>query len=516
MRQKIATKSSFVGITSKLITMVISFVVARLFYDYLGEEIRGISSVFSNVLSLVSLAEAGFGTAIIYALYEPLSKNETGEIKALMRLYKIIYRWIGLIVMVVGTCLIPTIPFFVKDVSCSFGYLVLIYMLQLTASGSTYFIAYKRNLMYADQKQYVAVIIDTLVQILCFGLRVIAMVVYRNYILYLFIQIFQNVFSNVIVHFWCNKQYPYLKEPVTEHYSKTDRLKQDVKNLTIGRVAGTIYSSTDNLIISNFLGVVSVALYTNYLIIAGVFKGLVDSMMESMRPILGNYLVATDDKDRVYDVFSAYTFIRFMIANVCTVGFVTLASPVIVIWLGERFVETQLLVIFMAVDLFIHITHAALTDFIAALGLFKNDRNMTIIGAVLNLTGSIILVPLLGIPGVLLGTVISQVYYWIARGVIVFGNYFKAHVGHYIITIFRYIVTVTIEIVGITYLFKTPFLAKGGIMMLILKIVICGIICVATGLLTNVGTKACKQTFELIKNTIFTRFSGEKKNDAAA
>lgn len=505
MREKIAIKSSVIGIFCKIIAYVISFILSKFFMVYLGVEIRGINGVFSNVIGFLQLAELGFGTAIIYALYDPLSKGNIGEIKALMYYYKIIYRIIGVIILFGGACFIPAIPFFMGDSSYSFGYVSLVFGIQLLTSASTYFLAYKRNLMYADQKQYIAVLIDTLVSIVCGIVKILVIIYTKDYVIYLFIQVIQNVLGNLIVNLWCNKVYPYLLEPVTEKYEKKDNLKNNVKNLMIGRIGGWVYSSTDNLIITKFAGLIKVGLLSNYYILVGMLKGLVDSALETIRPIIGNYIASSNDKKDTYKIFMSYSFIRFAIANTVTVGFILLANPVVTVWIGKEFLIEYDLVIWFAVDLFIHIAHASLTDFVNVLGLFKDDRNMALIGAFVNLFFSISLIPLLGTAGVLMGTAISQVYYWCYRGYIVFHGYFKEGVRYYVLTELKYICVTVLQIFLLYYLFETHFFMNASLLMVILKGFICVVTSVVAVVLTNLGTNELKYTFDMLRRNILKK-----------
>jgi O-antigen/teichoic acid export membrane protein len=105
-------------------------------------------------------------------------------------------------------------------------------------------------------------------------------------------------------------------------------------------------------------------------------------------------------------------------------GFV-LCDSFISLWLGKNFVLSIAISLLIVTDIFIHFVHGALVDYIAGLGYFRQDRKISIIGAILNLVLSLLLVNSIGITGVLIGTVVSQSFFWIFRSVIVFKTYFK-------------------------------------------------------------------------------------------
>ena len=54
----------------------------------LSVEYVGLSGLFSNVLSMLSLAELGIGEAIVFSLYKPVADNDTKKINAIMAFYQ--------------------------------------------------------------------------------------------------------------------------------------------------------------------------------------------------------------------------------------------------------------------------------------------------------------------------------------------------------------------------------------------------------------------------------------------
>lgn len=453
MRQKLAVKSSAIGLFAKLLTMVLSIISTRLFVDYLGIEIKGVSGIIANILSLLQLAEMGIGTAIIYALYQPIVENKKEEIKSLMAFYKKAYNYIGLLILVIGSVVSLFLKFFVGKTTYSWKYVYLIYFIQLAASVSTYLVgAYRRNLLYANQKQYITTIIDAVTNAVFTIARMIVIVYLQSYIVYLVLQLVQTVTSNLIASVATNHYFPYLKEKNVEPYDKMSELIGNVKNVIIGKIGGVVYNSTDNIIISKFVGVVAVGYMTNYYTIKTLIKTIVTSVTEPVRPMIGNYIREYKDVSKSFQLFLSYTFIRYFIANIVVVGMLVMINPFIDIWLGEGYTLSMLIPAFIAIDMFIDIVHGPTWEFINVLGLFKNDRNMSYAGAIINLVTSIALVMVMGTPGVLLGTVIAQCYYWTARACIVFKQYFRMGVGIYVRRVISYSLVTLVDTVIMLFL----------------------------------------------------------------
>ena len=62
-------KNTYVGIIAQVVTIILNFVNRTIFIKFLGVEYLGMGGLFSNVLSMLSLAELGIGVAMVYNLY---------------------------------------------------------------------------------------------------------------------------------------------------------------------------------------------------------------------------------------------------------------------------------------------------------------------------------------------------------------------------------------------------------------------------------------------------------------
>jgi len=502
MRKELAMKSSIIGVLAKLCSTILSFITTRFFVRYLGVELLGINGVFSNVLGFLQLAEMGIGTAITYALYQPIVDGNVKEIQILMGFYKKIYRCICALILVFGVLLTPFLTFFVEDAAYSNSYLVLIYYIQLASSASTYLLAYKRNLLYADQKQYISTFIDICVNACCCIMRILVILYIRSYIIYLLILVLQNIVSNLIISSYCNRQYPYLKEKAQDAYDKMDQLKANVRNLMIGRVGGWVYSSTDHLIISKFVGVTAVGLISNYYTLRTALCSIVGSIVAPIQPMMGNYVRSCKKKEKVFELFLNYSFIRFCIANVVTVGFIVMCNPVVELWLGGQYLLPKYIVVLLAVDMFISVTHGPTGEFVQVLGLFYDDRNMSLLGMAINLVSSLVLVQVLGIGGVLAGTVIAQCYYWFARARIVFRQYFHKGTWKYVFRIIKYVASTVAEVLALEALFSLSILSRCSIFWVIIRCVICVACCVGALALANFRTAEWVYMIDMLKKYV--------------
>lgn len=107
-------KNMAFGVGSQMLSILMGFFTRWMFIALLGKEYLGVSGLFTNVLSLLSLANLGFDTAIIYSLYKPLAEGDMVAVKGYMRVYRRVYRAVGATVFVLGCILMPFLPHLIK------------------------------------------------------------------------------------------------------------------------------------------------------------------------------------------------------------------------------------------------------------------------------------------------------------------------------------------------------------------------------------------------------------------
>lgn len=421
-RQDIAIKNSTVGLLSRLITLFFQFWTRRIFVQYLGVEMLGISSTFSSILNTLSLAELGFHSAVVYSLYKPLADNDYDKVNEIINVLKVIYRSIGILFIVTGMICCPFLRFVISGVEIS-GTVYAIFIIQMLNSACSYFLAYKRSLFHADRRGYITKEIDTGMTIVFSLIKVIVVIKTSNYIAYITLTTLQTIISNVFVHIMSRKNYPYLRRTQFNVGIFKD-IWSNVKALFMGKIAGYVYFSTDNLVISSIIGTVSVGYLVNYTTIISSIRSLTESILGPICPIIGHMLAEDSDTVKHEKIFRSYSYIRYVIACVTIIPTIVLLQSFISVWIGKNYLLPVSIVWLCCFDLYIHLVHTSLCDFVNGSGLFKEDKNIEIAGAVTNLVTSIFLAYKIGMVGVLIGTIISQMLFWICRSNLVYKHCF--------------------------------------------------------------------------------------------
>ena len=265
MRTKNSIMNSIASLISSLFNAILGIISQALFLKILNVEFLGINGLFTNIIAMLSIAELGVGNAIIVNLYKPLHENNIEKIKSLMHFYRKAYNIIAIVIMLLGIMLIPFLKYFVGEVTVQIN-ITIVYLLFLISTASSYLLTYKRSILYADQKNYIIKIIEIIYLFVYNIAQIVVLYLTKNYYLYLVTRIICQVIENICISITANKKYKYLKD---KNYKKLDKKTEKnifgkVKALSIHKIASFIVNGTDNLIISSFLGIVPVGLYSNY------------------------------------------------------------------------------------------------------------------------------------------------------------------------------------------------------------------------------------------------------------
>ena len=408
-RTKNSAINATVAMVSKIIYMVLSFICRTIFIKTLGTEYLGVNGLFTNILTILSFAELGIGSAIIFKLYKPIADENKERVKTLVHFYKRAYYIIGLFILIAGISVIPVLKFIVKDAPNIKENISGIYVLFLVNTAISYFFTHKKSIITGHQKEYILNLITLVVTIIQNILQIIFLLLTHNYIIYLLLQIGGTILDNVIAGVFANKMYPYIKE---KNYTKINKAEQrnifnDVKSLVLYKLGYVISNGTDNIIISSSLGVSMVGLLSNYTTIITAITTLVSSAFTSITASIGN-LNTIKERKRKEEVFYETLLISFLVYGYVSIAVVLLINRFITIWLGAEYLLGIDICFALGFNLYIDGVRFVNYTFRNTLGLFKKGRLMPLFSSFTNVVLSLILVQYIGMFGVLIATGLTR------------------------------------------------------------------------------------------------------------
>ena len=397
------------GFLGRVLTILLNFVVRTIFIYCLNEAYLSVNGLYSNILTVLSLAELGFGSAMVYRMYAPVAIKDYQKTAALLQFYKKIYIIIGVVIFLLGLCVIPFMDYIIKDKPDISG-LTLYYILFLVNTSISYwFSSYKASVLYADQKEYIKTNVQNTMAILQSGLQIVLLLLFRKYLLYLLVQLVGNIFLNLYVAHLVDKRYPEIQTYQGASLSAEERvqIRKDTEALVLSRFGHVALNGTDNIIISAVVGVLWVGRLSNYTLICDSVTSVLCQITAAITGSLGNFF-ATEDKHAGYALFKKVEFLNFWLYGFSFIALVTLLDPFVQIWAGGRFVLGLPISIAIAINFFVAGYMNTLWVFRSTLGLFKQGKFRPILVAILNIVLSIVLGRLWGVFGVLFATFLSR------------------------------------------------------------------------------------------------------------
>lgn len=440
------------GLTNRALSVLISFIVRTVFIKCLSADYLGINGLYTSILTMLSLAELGFGTAMVFSMYKPLAENDQHKLQQLMKLYKTVYSIIGTFILVVGLILVPFLKYLIKDPPDVEGITFYYILFLLNTVFSYWFFAYRNSLLQADQKAYVINNVSTISNILKSIVQIILLLVFHNYTVYLITQILFTILQNIWLALKVRKTYPWIRQNCKDRISKKERNRifKDVKALMINKVSHVVLNATDNIIISSFVGIKWVGILSNFTLIVDAITSVLTQITSSFSASLGNYF-ASEDNESGYILFRRVEFLNFWLYGFSSISLLILLNPFVTLWVGENYTLDNFSVVALSINFFVAGFMNTLWTFRSTLGLFVQGQYRALVVAFLNIVLSIALSYPFGVAGVLIATSISRalVNLWYDPLILHKYGFNKSVKSFYLRYLFRIILLVLVSIIMI-------------------------------------------------------------------
>lgn len=444
-RTQNARRGIVAGALLKVCQMILPFMMRTIMIRIMGAQYLGINSLFSSVLNILNLAELGVGAAMVFSAYEPIAKDDTATICALLRLYRRYYRIIGVVIGLLGLSLLPVLPTLVSgDIPSELNMYVL-YLMNLGTTVLSYWLfAYKNCLLQAHQRNDIVSFVSIATMFVQYGTQFVILPVFRNYYLYLCVNLAIQILNNVIVALITRKIYPQYKPTGILSREFVKSINQKIRDLFTGKIGSVVVKSVDTIVISSFLGLRMLAIYQNYYFILSSVINIIEMVLSSIVAGLGNSFI-TESKEKNFADMEKFTFLLMWIVCVCICCFLGLYQPFMMLWVGESLMLEYGAVVSLAAYFFVYILNRLLNVYKDAAGLWHPDRFRPLTTAVVNLALNLWWVNRWGVYGVIWSTVLSILVIgipWITNTLF---SYFwgKDHIRSYMLQILSFAVMAT-------------------------------------------------------------------------
>lgn len=432
-RTKNAGKGMAFEVLKNFNGIILSFVSRTAMIYCLGIEYTGLGGLFTSILNVLNLAELGVGTAMIYSMYKPIAEDDEVKLCALINLYRKYLRIIGGVILGLGLCLMPFLDKLISGSVPDDINIYILFLMNLSVTVCSYWLfAYKTCILLAHQKNYVTERIDVVLNLIFSVLQILTLITLKNYYAYFGLELVRQVCSNLIKAYAAKKRYPQYKAKGTLDKSEEKGIRKKVKDIFTSRIGEVITGYADTIVISAFLGLTLLAQYQNYFYIFTAVTGVVGVIYNSTRAGIGNSLVTEPKSKNMRDI-NIFTLLIFWISTVCVSGFICLYQPFIKVWVHKENMLPFEIVMCLSVMFIVQQYRRVLETYRVAGGSWHYDRFRPLIAGLVNLALNLIMIQYIGLYGVVLSTIISEVVVSIPWVIInVYKNVFEASAKNFV------------------------------------------------------------------------------------
>lgn len=508
-RTEKSTRTAAANFLNSTLSKLLAFVSRTAFIHVFGRAMLGLNGLFANVISLLCLADLGFGTAMAYSYYKPIAENDKGKIAALNKFYGKVYLVIAAAVAIAGVAFVPMLDSFI-NLDREIEHVYLYYAIAVSNTVCSYLFAYKQTLINAHQHGYIISRYTAVISTISTVVQIAIMYITKNYIAYLLVGIAGTIATNIVVSRKADKLYPYIKESHNE-LSREDKkgIFNNMGSIFLYKLSSVLINSTDNLLISKMVNTVAVGDYSNYLTPINMLNGYANIAFYSFTASLGNMMVS-DGKEKQYRVFKILQSLSAWFGIVlCSCTF-ALINDFMVIWLGESYLTDNLTVCAICANFLLSCLLYPIWVYREAAGIYLKTKYIMVITAVLNIALSILMGKWLGMSGILFASAISKLltYVWY-EPVILFRDHFEKSPMDFFVNLTSTILISCFAGFGLRYL--AQLIPITGIPGFIVKGVVCFAVANAFYLLLYFKNPYFRELLARIKNLFSSKLKRNNK-----
>lgn len=452
-RIKNASRNVVFGVIQKVYQIVMPFVMRTAMIYLMGIQYLGLSSLFTSILQVLNLAELGVGLAMVYSMYEPIAKDDEYKICALMKLYRIYYRIIGLVVAIIGVILLPYIHNFVAGSVPDNINIQILYLLNLTTTVLSYWLfGYRNCLIVAHQRTDIESKVLLCVNTFQYVLQFAVMILFGNYYLYLLVALLSQILTNIVTAYITTRLYPKYKPIGNMNKDVVKDINHKICDLFTAKLGSVIVNSVDTIVISAFLGLTALAIYQNYYYIILSIKSLMAIFFTACAAGVGNSIIV-ESREKNYRDLKKITFIILWITGVITACLICLYQPFMQLWVGESLMLGFGEVVCFCIYFYVLEINQILILYKDSAGIWHTDRFRPLLTALVNLTLNLLTVRFWGLYSIILSTCISYIFIgipWLLHNLftVLFNkNQLKDYISDLIIYIFTSFIVCMVSLI---------------------------------------------------------------------
>ncbi|PLR91237.1 lipopolysaccharide biosynthesis protein [Bacillus sp. T33-2] len=408
MRSKNALNNLIAALSLSVITAISGLILPKLFIMTYGSEINGLISSIKQFLVYLALVEAGIGYASMAILYSPLKEKNYKAVNSILSATKTHYIKSGWIFLGLVLLLAVGYPYVVANqIPWNLSFFM---VLALGISGvAEFFLIGKYNvLLTAAQKGYIVSYIQTGGLLLNIAASVILILLETNPVLVQLIASCLFVLRFVFLKMYIAKNFKKINYGEVPDNNALNK-KWDV---LIHQIVSLVLANTPIIMITVFLGLKEVSVFSVYLLVHNMVIMLLAVFMNGFQAIFGD-IISERNKELLKANFHLYESLFYPLVSITYVVVAILFLPFQSLYTqgftDADYIRPEFAVLFVLIGV-LHNVRVPSMSIMNAAGLYRETRLSAIVEAVVGFVLSLIFVHVWGATGVLLAWLLAYSY----------------------------------------------------------------------------------------------------------
>lgn len=394
----------------QFVNIIVGFIVPHALIGTYGSGVNGLVTSITQFVTYVQLVEAGISSAAVFQLYSPIAKGDSDGVSRVVSAARIFYYKSGAVFTALILVLACLYPVFVQvdDVSPA-GIAVLVVALGATGFLDFFTLAKYRVLLTATQRNWIIQLASIAYKILYTTVVLVGTFAGVSVVILFAVAVLPILVRTAMLVFYTKRTYPEIDFTADAKGIKLDQ-RWDAFFL---QVLGAVQSGAPTIIATFVLKDLSlVSVFSVYMLVANGLQNAINSLSLGTQASFGD-VIARGESEVLARSFREFQALAYGVTGVaCGVG-IALIIPFVRLYTFDiadvNYIYPLLGVLCMANVLLYHLKTPQGLLVISA-GLYRDTRVQTSVQTIILLVGAVTLGLLFGMPGILAGMILSNLY----------------------------------------------------------------------------------------------------------
>lgn len=413
--------STIMGLINSAISIFLTFLIRTVVLKEFGVEYVGLYSLLSQTIGILAGVDGGISSALFIRMHKPIASNNIDEIQNSYYLIRVVYSVRGILVFTIGTIVAFFLPI-IANTSIDLTVVYCCYFAFLVLNAISYFFIYDFFMLETIQKRYIASAVVCVVNIFITAINLVCVYKYHSYLTYIII----TSLNQVIAYSICRIIFRSIKKD----YYKRLRFKKgyfkeilSLLGMSLHTFSNILITNSDTIMMSALLSLAVTGFYANYhLILTGVTTFATQLTLSIKDPFRN--LALTSSEENSFINIKRIVLLYSVVIGAMGITFSAMADFFVgIFWGMENIINSSFTVYLLAISFYINILSGPIVDYYYCKEYYRKDKISPIIEIFLNIATSILLARIIGLNGIIVGTILTYLYRFIHRSRIVYGSF---------------------------------------------------------------------------------------------